>query len=479
MMRAMAGRETVRRAWLGTWRSASGAAAAIVAVAGCAAGGGISAAATPSATPSASAVAPAPSTPPSVTAPPDDPWRGLRAQAKAAHDRGDDAGYRAALAGLYERSGSAAVLLRLVRADAKMGHTDDAIADLRRYAAAGMVEPIAQDARYASLHADPRAAAVERAMSDNAAPVHHAAGAVALPHDDLLTEDIAYDPASRGFFVSSIHRRKVLFVDERGQARVFLEGEPYVGLAVRDGRLYATFAQLPPTAGFVASAPHPTGVVAIDPSTRAVVLRAELEAPGEHALTDIAVAPDGLVVASDSLGGQVVALDARAAGGSGAGTNGGAGGARLVPFVPAGTFVSPQTPAFVGNAVLVPDYGRGIAAIDRATRAVAWLAHPPEVALDGIDGLYAVGSSLVAVQNGATPPRVVRLALDLAGSRVTALEVLERASPGLGEPTHGVLVGGALHLLADAGWPRFDDDGHVKKDAPPDAPAIWRIPLDR
>jgi hypothetical protein len=399
-------------------------------------------------------------------------WRETRAHAKAAYDRGDLAAFRAAVAELVDRSGSAAWLLQLVRADTKLGHVDDALADLRRYAAAGMVEPIAKDARYAALRADPRFAAVEHAMGDNAAAVHHATEVVPLPHDDLLTEDIAYDPASRGFFVSSIHRRKVFFVDERGQARVFLEGEPYVGVAVHAGRLYATFAQLPPTAGFVASAPHPTGVVAIDLATRGVVLRAELEAPGEHALTDIAVAPDGVVVASDALGGLVVTLDARA------GTAGSAG-ARLEPLVPPGTFGSPQTAAFVGNAVLVPDYGRGIAAVDRTTRAVTWLGRPPDVALDGVDGLYAVGGALVAVQNGATPPRVVRLAFDPGAMRVTGLEVLERATPGLGEPTHGVVVGGALHLLADAGWPRFDDDGHLKKDAPPDAPAIWRIPLDR
>jgi hypothetical protein len=80
------------------------------------------------------------------------------------------------------------------------------------------------------------------------------------------------------------------------------------------------------------------------------------------------------------------------------------------------------------------------------------------------------------VQNGASPPRVVRLTLDLAGKRVTACRVLERATPGPGEPTHGAIVDGAFWFLASAGWPRFDDDGHLRADASPDAPAIWRIP---
>ncbi len=114
-----------------------------------------------------------------------------------------------------------------------------------------------------------------------------------------------------------------------------------------------------------------------------------------------------------------------------------------------------------GSRLFIPDYVRGIASLDLATRALTWLDHADDVALVGIDGLYLDGSSLLAVQNGAQPPRVARFTLDPDRKRITRVEVLERATPGLGEPTHGVLSGGSFYFLANAGWNRFDDDGHL------------------
>ncbi len=146
--------------------------------------------------------------------------------------------------------------------------------------------------------------------------------------------------------------------------------------------------------------------------------------------------------------------------------------------------MSPQTPApsADGKRIFVPDYVRGIAVIDLASHALSWLGHADDVGLAGIDGLYVDGSSLLAVQNGAAPPRVARFTLSSDGTSVARAEVLERATPGLGEPTHGVIAEGAFYFLANAGWNRFDDDGHLLTSGtngasvPPDAPAIWRLP---
>jgi hypothetical protein len=109
----------------------------------------------------------------------------------------------------------------------------------------------------------------------------------------------------------------------------------------------------------------------------------------------------------------------------------------------AGEFTSPQTPALSadGRTLVMPDYARGIATIALANAcpcAARWPANDAAVFTAGIDGLVRDGDSLVAVQNG-TLPRVIRFSDDLARQ-----QVLESGTPGLGEPTHAVVVGRAL-----------------------------------
>jgi hypothetical protein len=145
----------------------------------------------------------------------------------------------------------------------------------------------------------------------------------------------------------------------------------------------------------------------------------------------------------------------------------------------AGGFVSPQTPAPTEDGrVYVPDYALGIALVEASRHEISWVRAPPNVALSGIDGLYWQGGALWAIQNGTHPPRVVRFALSPDGRGITGARVLAAGNPNLGEPTHGAFASGAFWFLAASGWSRFDETGQLVKDPPPDAPAVWRVPLD-
>jgi hypothetical protein len=409
----------------------------------------------------------APAPPPPVRS-----WNEIRAEARAARRQGDLATYAARLGELFALSGSSQYLIELAATEARVERIDSALAHLRALAAMGLVAPIDDDATFASVSGDPRAAGVRERMKHNAEPIATATQAFALPKDDLIAEDVAFDPRTRRFFVSSVHRGKILVIDAADAATVSdfvaagTEGVAAVcGLAVHGDRLWATTADLPQTPGHDASRPRATAVLAFDLATGKLLERVELGLAGDHALTDLAVDAGGVVIASDSIDGMVYTLRP--------------GARALEPMVPAGTFVSPQTPAPTpdGARVLVPDYGRGIAVVDRTSQAIAWLAHPEDVAIDGIDGMVLDGTSLFAVQNGTTPARVVRLTLDDAITRVVRAEVLERASPGLGDPTHILLASSAIYFIANAGWARFADDGSPAPNPPPDAPAIFRIAM--
>jgi hypothetical protein len=90
----------------------------------------------------------------------------------------------------------------------------------------------------------------------------------------------------------------------------------------------------------------------------------------------------------------------------------------------------------------------------------------------GIDGLVRDGATLVAVQNGTSPPRVIRFADDLRRQ-----QVLESGTPGLGEPTHGIVVDGALWFIADVGWDRLEESGRRKAAAAPSHAELRAIQL--
>jgi hypothetical protein len=395
-------------------------------------------------------------------------WNELARQANEALAAKDFVRYRARLVDLYRGSRSSSILLGLARADARVGDVDAAFAHLDEYAALGLDADLSASP---ALKDDPRWPALRARLEANRAPVAHATTAFALPRESLVAEGLAWDPRSRVVLVSSVRQRKILAVDEHGTARDFVPASQGIGalcgIASDAERLWVTMATMPPMSGFDPQAPRATALLAYDLANASLRGRFDLPVDDgrEHALTDLAVGPRGDVYVSDEAAGMVYTLAP--------------GAIRLEPVVPADAFLSPQTPAVTldGRRLYIPDYVRGIAMLDLTTRALTWITPEAGVALDGIDDLHVVGDDLLAIQNGVTPPRIVRIMLDASGIRATRVVVLERASPGLGDPTHGFVRDGRFYFIAAAGWKRFNADGTPHKDAPPDAPLVMVLPL--
>ena len=107
-----------------------------------------------------------------------------------------------------------------------------------------------------------------------------------------------------------------------------------------------------------------------------------------------------------------------------------------------------------GKILYASDY-RGLFAIDVATRRVRRLSVPPDLALNGIDGLVIHGSSLVAIQNGVRPHRVIQVDLAPDGVTVSGVRILVMNHDDLDEPTLGVVVGDTLYFTADSQGQKF------------------------
>jgi sugar lactone lactonase YvrE len=402
-----------------------------------------------------------------------------------AHDAKDYAAYRAAAGRLVELlSGNPDTVFEVAKAEALLGHAAAALDWLNVYAGMGLVRDLSGEADLASLRREAGFAAVQARLAANRRPVAHAVLAFTLNDPDLLAEDLAYHPARQRFFVSSIREAKIVAVDARsGAMRDFVPagrdgiwGVLALAVDARRGVLWATTAAMPQTLSYRPADLGHSAVLRYDLATGRLLQRYDLPfsaappspaaaataqagavaATGDQAedrtrvLGDMAVAATGEVYVSEAVTGAVYTIRR--------------GGDSLEMLVPPGIFISPQNPAVTpdGRRLLVADYVRGIGLVDLVTRQVTWMAHPREVAVNGIDGMYLAGSSLIAVQNGSEPNRVIRLRLDAALTRVLRWEALESNSPGLGAPTHGTVVGRDFYFLANSGWDQLADDGSVK-----------------
>ena len=357
------------------------------------------------------------------------------------------------------RPDSTAVLYNVACGEALTGDAAGAARDLESLIDRKLDPGYEKDDDFASVRDTPAFEGVRRKAAGLRAPVARSQVAFRLPQKDLLTEGIAYDPETRAFFVSSVHRRKIVRRDADGTVTDFVtegrEGlEGVLGLAVDAKRrlLWAVTAALPQMQGWDPSLEGTSALVAFDLKSGKRVIRAALPRVGKHALNDLAIAANGDVYATDSLDSGVYRLRA--------------GAKTLGAFVPPGVFRSPQGIAFAadGRGAYVADYVDGIWLVDLATGKREAVAGPRDVPLQGVDALAIHGKDLVVSQNGIAPARIARLALDASGRRVESGEILEMNTPLVEEPTLGVVVGDDFIYVANAQWERLDNDGKLKSE---------------
>jgi hypothetical protein len=180
----------------------------------------------------------------------------------------------------------------------------------------------------------------------------------------------------------------------------------------------------------------------------------------------MSVAEDGTVYVTDSIGGGVYRL------------RGDPQTAKLEKI--ADGLFSPQTPVLArdGKRLFVADYSLGIAVIDLTAigpaSKVTYLPHPENVAVVTLDGLFLSGDSLIGIQNGIEPARIMRFRLNHAQTEITAAEVIEQ-SERMGDPTHVIAADGWFYVSANVGWSKVDDAGKLKPGESFTAPVLLRF----
>lgn len=259
-----------------------------------------------------------------------------------------------------------------------------------------------------------------------------------------LVEGVAYDEKRDCYYLSSVAGRGVFALcgNELRQLPFPNAVGPVLGLAF-DGKTDRLWFVSDPLFGDRDG--EATGLHFFDVS--ASILTRVPSAAGLH-LGDVALGKSA-VYAADSRSGAVYRSHR---------------GGPLELLLPPGLLRSAQGMAESadGRYLYVADYAYGLSRIDLRDGSIIPVATAHDVALDGIDGLMRYGDDLIAIQNGWSPARIVRLKLSSDGRTVEALSVIDRAHPSHEEPTQGDIIDDRLIYVANSQWGRYNEDGRLR-----------------
>ena len=366
-------------------------------------------------------------------------------------------------------------MLSVSTVEAKLGHKDEALKWIEKYVATGLSFDPSRNDDLKALMAAGTGTKIAALMKERSLPVSNAEFVCELPQADTMPEDIAYlkiaDAKSVGsFYVTSIQHRTIYQVSlpKAGGRECPMEELPlppeakrWPTLAVaadpKRNVLWVTASAMPGFSGFPKEDEGKALLMEIDARSAKVLRRFDPGANGPAVLGDMCVTGEGTVYVTDSIGGGVYRL------------RGDLQTAKLEKI--ADGLFSPQTPVLSrdGRRLFVADYTMGIAVIDLPAASVApnpsaklnYLPHPENVAVVGLDGLYRNDDSLIGIQNGTQPERIVRLVMNPAETEITGGQVIHQI--GQFDPTHAVEVDGWFYATSNVGWSKVDDNtGQLK-----------------
>jgi sugar lactone lactonase YvrE len=342
---------------------------------------------------------------------------------------------------------------------------------LLAYAELGLGRDIAATPALAAYRSLPWFGELAERHEANRAPIMRSRAHATLSDSAFFPEGVAFDPKTGSMFVASIRRRTIAEVDTAGRERLLWNEPPLnigamLAVAVEPGGefLWATTGGLPQMEDFTAADTSIAALLRIRISDGTVVGRWDLGSSAPHVLGDVAVGPAGDVFASDSRDPVLYRL---------------APGAESLEAIRDPLFRSLQgiAPAPGGGVVYVADYSHGILRVDLATGSASRVRDAAGATSLGIDGMVWHRQSLIAIQNGVAPPRVMRFRLDSSGTAITHADVIDRNVAIADEPTIGALVGDTLVYVANSQWERYDDAGARRPGTALAAPVLLALPL--
>ncbi|HVT39245.1 MAG TPA: hypothetical protein VHE78_09380 [Gemmatimonadaceae bacterium] len=264
--------------------------------------------------------------------------------------------------------------------------------------------------------------------------------AFTLARPDLFPEGMAYDSATRRVYAGST-ARNIVWTDSTGTLHDLVSsGQDGLGAVLGlhiDARRHHLWAVSTGASG-PGAARAVRGLFQYDLADGKLIARYAIpDTSAEYTFNDVVVVPStGIAYTTHTPRGSVYAAVP--------------GDALLREIVPPGSL--PQANGITVGAddsALFVAAGFGVSKVDLRTRRVTTLELAPGVVAATLDGLYRYGRSLIGIQNGVHPGRVMRFDLDSTLSTITRAIVLEAYNPLFDRPTTGAVSGESFFFMAN------------------------------
>lgn len=364
-------------------------------------------------------------------------------------------------------------LYNLAAALALQGRGEEGLPLLSRIADDGYRYAVTEDADFASLRDNPAFLALAQRFDALAERVGRGAFVFSGGVPRFIPDGLAYDRFNRNFYMSSARERRILLVTPELERLSLVNTASNglwsaLGLFLEQGndRLWVASSALPMMEGFVPEQAGRSGIFVYDARNGSLRSRYLMPEDGvRHELTDLVVSPRGLVYAVDRAEGRLYTLDRKSG--------------NYRPLTEAGALGAPQgiTLSDDNRTLYLVDRERGLFRYDLRAGTLAPLPVPAPFPLYGLDGVYRYEDTLVVVQNGFLPYRVMQLRLNRAGDAVTQTRVLLANHPDFEHPSGGVVSGRHFHVIANSQWNRIGADQRVPPNTEMRRPVVLRVNL--
>ncbi|MGY6629649.1 MAG: hypothetical protein ACXIUL_01440 [Wenzhouxiangella sp.] len=392
-------------------------------------------------------------------------------QAALAFNEGDYADWARATEKLHAlRPNNQDFMSHLVQAYARLGETSKAFEMMLTMQQQGLHQDWDEIDAVESLREHRLFGHLNELMTRAGEPFGRVEEFARLGADVRMPEAMTHDPDSGRFFVGTIGDGLILTSTDGSEWETFARAEDVDGLmAVFDlavdaerGHLWAATAPVPQFSGFSSQRGQPAALLRFDLASGELLERVSVS-PAEGSnpvIGSLVVAGDGTVFAADTRQPVLYRLTP--------------GSAAMEPFFGHHNFSSLRGLALSedGSKLYVADYEVGILVIGTDEQQ-AWKLHVPENLNEGgIDGLYWWDGHLVAIQNGISPQRVLRLQLGPDGLGVINVTPVVAGLEAFDTPTFGTMVDSELVFFAVSHWGHVDSRGAPLADALPEVPLL-------
>jgi sugar lactone lactonase YvrE len=312
---------------------------------------------------------------------------------------------------------------------------------------------------------------VQHLHETNRSPIVNSSVRLRMKDSTSWPEAADYDSASGNWYVSSVRHRNIVRVLPSGSEQFVLDtagnnlGSIFgVRMDSKRSALWATMGSVPQMDNYKRADSSLAALLEIDVASGHLIRRWDLPAAKAHAPGDLTVAPNGDVYVTDSYEPVIYRLRS---------------GSDTLDVITHPLFRSLQGAGATGDGrfLFVADYSHGILRVDLATREVTRVEDAPSSTSLGCDGIVLHQGSIVCVQNGVAPARIMRFELDQSGQRFTRATVLDRNFEIADEPTIGTIVGNDFVYVGTSQWSRYAADGSRIKSRQLTIPLLLALPL--